>query len=124
MNKANCALKLVDEIILYYDARSKKHEVCNNVDIIQDRAKTGSKARAKRIPYSRCSTMANMEKMLSTWIKAQNRHEVPVQVFGSSQSSLYYPNPGTHTSHPLTYTKNSYPPLQPPPIYKLGTPQR
>ena len=25
MNKENCALKLVDEIILYYDARSKKH---------------------------------------------------------------------------------------------------
>ena len=24
MNKENCALKLVDEIILYYDARSKK----------------------------------------------------------------------------------------------------
>jgi len=23
MNKENCALKLVDEIILYYDARSK-----------------------------------------------------------------------------------------------------
>ena len=25
-NKENCALKLVDEIILYYDARSKKHQ--------------------------------------------------------------------------------------------------
>ena len=25
MNKENCALKLVDEIILYYDARSKKN---------------------------------------------------------------------------------------------------
>ena len=25
MNKENCELKLVDEIILYYDARSKKH---------------------------------------------------------------------------------------------------
>ena len=25
-NKENCALKLVDEIILYYDARSKKHK--------------------------------------------------------------------------------------------------
>jgi len=24
LNKENCALKLVDEIILYYDARSKK----------------------------------------------------------------------------------------------------
>ena len=24
MNKENCALKLVDEIILYYDVRSKK----------------------------------------------------------------------------------------------------
>ena len=27
MNKENCALKLVDEIILYYDARSKKHRM-------------------------------------------------------------------------------------------------
>ena len=26
-NKENCALKLVDEIILYYDARSKKHQI-------------------------------------------------------------------------------------------------
>ena len=26
MNKENCVLKLVDEIILYYDARSKKHQ--------------------------------------------------------------------------------------------------
>ena len=29
MNKENCALKLVDEIILYYDARSKKHQMPN-----------------------------------------------------------------------------------------------
>ena len=27
MNKENCALKLVDEIILYYAARSKKHQI-------------------------------------------------------------------------------------------------
>ena len=27
MNKENCELKLVDEIILYYDARSKKHQI-------------------------------------------------------------------------------------------------
>ena len=26
MNKENSSLKLVDEIILYYDARSKKHQ--------------------------------------------------------------------------------------------------
>ena len=26
-NKENCALKLVDEIILYYEARSKKHQM-------------------------------------------------------------------------------------------------
>ena len=30
MNKENCALKLVDEIILYYDARSKKHKKTSN----------------------------------------------------------------------------------------------
>ena len=33
MNKENCALKLVNEIILYYDARSKKHQ--NNLIIIR-----------------------------------------------------------------------------------------
>ena len=27
MNKENCALKLVDEIILCYDAQSKKHQI-------------------------------------------------------------------------------------------------
>ena len=27
MNKEKCALKLVDEIILYYDARLKKHQI-------------------------------------------------------------------------------------------------
>ena len=26
MNKENCALKLADKIILYYDVRSKKHQ--------------------------------------------------------------------------------------------------
>ena len=30
MNKENCALKLVDEITLYYDARSKKHQIRYN----------------------------------------------------------------------------------------------
>ena len=34
MNKENCALKLVDEIILYYDARSKKHQ--NTVTCIRN----------------------------------------------------------------------------------------
>ena len=27
VNIENCALRLVDEIILYYDARSKKHQI-------------------------------------------------------------------------------------------------
>ena len=27
MNKENCALMFFDEIILYYDARSKKHQI-------------------------------------------------------------------------------------------------
>ena len=31
MNKENCALKLVDEIILYYDARSKKYQFIWNL---------------------------------------------------------------------------------------------
>ena len=33
MNKENCALKLVDEIILYNDARSKKHQNAENVNV-------------------------------------------------------------------------------------------
>ena len=34
MNKENCALKLVDEVILYYDARSKNIKlvfICFNI---------------------------------------------------------------------------------------------
>ena len=27
MNKEKCVLKLVDQIILYYDERSKKHQI-------------------------------------------------------------------------------------------------
>ena len=34
MNKENCALKLVDEIILYYDARQKKHQIYLHVSQI------------------------------------------------------------------------------------------
>ena len=41
MNKENCALKLVDEIILYYDARSKKHQdsisVVSKMETLRDR---------------------------------------------------------------------------------------
>ena len=39
MNKENCALKLVDEVILYYDARSKKHQsvvACLVPDVSKD----------------------------------------------------------------------------------------
>jgi len=71
-------------------AKYTLHIICNNVDTIQQRTKTDTKARAKRIPYSRCSTVVHTEKMLSAWIKAQNKHHVPVtKLFGSSQSSLY-----------------------------------
>ena len=35
MNKENCALKLVDEIILYYDARSKKHQIGRHLEIFR-----------------------------------------------------------------------------------------
>ena len=31
MNKENCALKLVDEIIPYYDTQSKKHQITKEV---------------------------------------------------------------------------------------------
>ena len=32
----NCALKLVEEIILYYDARSKKHQITNGIRLLLD----------------------------------------------------------------------------------------
>jgi len=35
MNKENCALKLVDEIILYYDARSKKNIKLNKFKVVR-----------------------------------------------------------------------------------------
>ena len=35
-NKENCALKLVDEIILYYDARSKKYQKTIRRDVTQN----------------------------------------------------------------------------------------
>ena len=34
MNKENCALKLVDEIIQYYDAPSQKHQIVYNLCFI------------------------------------------------------------------------------------------
>ena len=37
MNKENCALKLVDEIILYYDARSKKTSNSENIVFPKER---------------------------------------------------------------------------------------
>ena len=49
MNKENCALKLVDEIILYYDARSKKHQT------------NGSVLKKKRPRPASVRTPANME---------------------------------------------------------------
>ena len=39
MNKENCALKLVDEIILYYDARSKKHQITALVRMLMGKPK-------------------------------------------------------------------------------------
>ena len=35
VNKENCALRLVDEIILYYDARSKKHQIIRKYVILK-----------------------------------------------------------------------------------------
>jgi len=39
MNKENCPLKLVDEIILYYDARSKKHQIPEDFNMKQRHCK-------------------------------------------------------------------------------------
>jgi len=40
MNKENCALKLVDEIILYYDAWSKKYQITKSQLYISRKRKT------------------------------------------------------------------------------------
>ena len=46
MNKENCALKLGEEIILYYDARSKKHQnihTCTFVRVSSNETANGLK---------------------------------------------------------------------------------
>ena len=52
MNKENCALKLVDEITLYYDARSKKHQstVCSSCVRFVDRTFTNLNKRERKFP--------------------------------------------------------------------------
>jgi len=54
--------------------------VRNNADRIKGSAKSGTRASAKRICYSRSSTMECMEKMLSTWTNNQNQHHIPVSM--------------------------------------------
>ena len=53
MNKENCALKLVDEIIVYYDARSKKHQI-EKVNVFLDVALCGFGGKVKSFRIMCC----------------------------------------------------------------------
>jgi len=47
-NKENCALKVVDEIILYYDARSKKHQ--NILKLLEDTEQSHDNSHVGQLP--------------------------------------------------------------------------
>ena len=47
----NCALKLVEEIILYYDARSKKHQIVYLYFCLIKRKRIGFKEKENRRMY-------------------------------------------------------------------------
>ena len=61
-------------------AKSTVRTIRNNADRIKESAKSGTRASAKRICYSRSSTMERMEKMLSMWIEDQNQRHLPISM--------------------------------------------
>jgi DDE superfamily endonuclease./Tc5 transposase DNA-binding domain./CENP-B N-terminal DNA-binding domain. len=61
-------------------AKSTVRTIRNNADRIKESAKSGTKVSAKRICYSRSSTMERMEKMLSIWIEDQNQRHLPISM--------------------------------------------
>jgi len=61
-------------------AKSTVRTIRNNADRIKESAKSGTRASAKRICYSRSSTMECMEKMLSMWIEDQNQRHLPISM--------------------------------------------
>ena len=67
MNKENCALKLVDEIILYYDARSKKHQI-NSLSFLRETMPClGCQRRATQCGYSVLIRDLSMWVFLKKW---------------------------------------------------------
>ena len=74
MNKGNSALKLVDEIILYYDAPSKKHHIpCVSYKKHKFLNIFGTaylaQSEAKRVPYAfYCSFLGIVPRSFSTCI--------------------------------------------------------
>ena len=68
MNKENYALKLVDEIILYHDARSKKHQIaernfCKDLDVAQTRQYGGTASRVMFINPSKTYTELHLNSL-------------------------------------------------------------
>jgi len=61
-------------------AKSTVRTIRNNADRIKESAKSGIRASAKRIFYSRSSTMERMEKKLSMWIEDQNQRHLPISM--------------------------------------------
>jgi len=61
-------------------AKSTVRTIRSNADRIKESAKSGTRASAKRICYSRSSTMERMEKMLSMWIDDQNQRHLPISM--------------------------------------------
>jgi len=61
-------------------AKSTVRTIRNNADRIKESAKSGIRASAKRICYSRSSTMERMEKMVSMWIEDQNHRHLPISM--------------------------------------------
>jgi len=64
MNKENCALKLVEEIILYYDARSKKHQIVDKTKVRLNKTRITSTLHEDQyiILVISCSLLLRMKK--------------------------------------------------------------
>ena len=81
MNKENCALKLVDEIILYYDARSKKHHI-----IIMWVQTHNLLLSVHLIATSRQATRCSL---LLRNVQTEQRTTIPRLIAGSNDPRLY-----------------------------------
>ena len=67
MNKENCALKSVDEIILYYDARSKKHQIWQYCLLVTGRLHYMFRTLSASIIICHCSGNRSRSSLLDTY---------------------------------------------------------